>query len=193
MNAYNEKDLPALADVVKQLKVPLEELRPSNVFTATAQPPVLLEPAAGADKVQAVKALAKVAGLRDADGELITFALSWTCAADKRNFLTVNNTPFVARYISYSFSNITWQAGNGWPVYGVRCPREDYGQDMNYPHAKVHSLVLEIGSRYDGNCSHSSFFAVEQLAQVIAAVNDEPRFYGDNRGIFVLTITGYSS
>jgi hypothetical protein len=164
------ESLPELEDAIKQLKIPFDELRPSNTVVQLGGPPVLLQPAAGVDKVEEVKVAPKVVGIRDSEGKLLTFALSATISSSKRTSLffdPAHTRPFVVSYISFAWSQISWQAGNGWPVFTVPCPREDYHLDAFYRDAKFLSLVLQIGNTYMVPCVWIGTFQVSPLVQVI--------------------------
>ena len=178
------KQLPTVADVVEQLKVPLDASRRSDIFAPAGEPPVLIQPVAGADKVEAVQVSPEVVVLRDAAGTLDTVTISWTIETNVRNLLSVDGRPFTATSITFSYSNITWQAGDGWPVYRVRCPNQDYRQNTYYQHAKFLALVHSIGGEYSIGCQESGVFTAREPGQVAVAVNDFPGRYGDNRGYF---------
>jgi hypothetical protein len=59
-------------------------------------------------------------------------SIVWTCATNRGNRLTYNGSPFRARYLAWSTSNISWQPGLGWPVFTSYCPAHDYDYRMRY-------------------------------------------------------------
>ena len=56
------------------------------------------------------------AEIRAFSGDVVAQSIQWNCFANKRTRLVYNGAPFRCRELHYSVVNISWQAGNGWPV-----------------------------------------------------------------------------
>jgi len=126
---------------------------------------------------------------KDASGKVFASGLQFTCDPRFINCLTVNGSPLKAKKFSYTVDPISWQAGDGWPVYTTYCPNPGYSTSMNYPAAKIHQIVPSIaGQNYFVGCSPSATCESNASGQICFAVNDNN--YGDNRGYFVVTIYG---
>jgi hypothetical protein len=195
VRADDKKDekKPTAKELFERLKLTGEKRRPAEVFAARGDPPVLLVPPNGSRAIEPVNSVAEVRRLEDGRGRLLTYGLSWTLAADKFHNLYIDaTTPLRAKSITFEYTNISWQAGDGWPVYHVRCPRDDYGQNFYYTHAKIHAIVHSIGNTYSISCLQSGIFTVNGPDQVRCAVNDGPGDYGDNRGTWDITISSWS-
>jgi hypothetical protein len=120
-------------------------------------------------------------------------SIRWTCRTDTGNALRFGGQPFVARYLAYSFSNISWQAGIGWPVFTSRCPVSDYDYRFYFPDAFRFMIVPVFGGFYWRGCGSSASATGSQATQVVVRVNDFPNAYGDNAGTFDFTATGWST
>lgn len=185
-------ETPSVKEVLEGLRLAPGELRAGGAVPDSLDPPVLHVKGEEAELV-AARVTPEVLRLADGNGTFLANALSWTCPSDKLSDLYLDaTTPFKARSITFGYSDINWQAGNGWPVYSGRCPREDYGQGTYYRHAKVHALVHSIGSTYSISCLQSGIFTVAESGQVRCAVNDGGGDYGDNRGTFRFVVTSFS-
>lgn len=127
--------------------------------------------------------------INDSVGNLITRTLRWNCDSNKRNRLLVNGAPFRVQELHYSVVDISWQAGDGWPVYTTYCPRGDYHTSMKFPHAKVHQIVPEFGGFYWHGCANPAWARGNTVTEVFFSVNDSA--YDDNRGTFAVVVTAW--
>lgn len=125
-----------------------------------------------------------------ASGLAMAQSLRWTLNPDKRTKLLINGVPLRCRVLNYSVVDISWQAGDGWPVYTTYCPRSDYHTSMYFPHAKVHQIVPEVGGFYWHGCYNPATVTGNQVTEVFFSVNDSN--YDDNRGSFTVIVTGWS-
>lgn len=126
---------------------------------------------------------------KNARGEDFAVGLSFTCDPRNLNKFTVDGAPLNAKRFSYSVDTISWQAGDGWPVYSTYCPNPGYSTSMYYPAAKIHQIVPSIdGQNYFVGCLQSGICESAAAGQICFAVNDNN--YPDNRGYFVVTVYG---
>jgi hypothetical protein len=183
--------LPSPAEAFAKMKLSAEQRKRVKLFASSAHPPISF--VGDQQKLDVTKLTPTVRQILDGNKAAITTALHWTCVTDKLNDLHIDeNTPLVAQTFSFSVDNISWQAGAGWPVYHVYCPRDDYG-DMYYRDAKVHQIVPAIvGVNYFIGCASSATCAGSKAGQVRFAVNDGSGDYGDNHGTFDVWITSWS-
>jgi hypothetical protein len=184
-------DLPALSALVPRLKLTDEEYKKAGVILTPENAPVAFITPKAAKEGKSLEP--DVVELMDANEQRIAYALQWTCPTNVINLFTVGGAPFVVTRFTFSTSNVSWQAGNGWPVYTTYCPRGDYHTSMYYPHAKIHQIVPSIvGQNYFIGCLSSAICESPAPGQVAFAVNDGTPDYGDNRGTFTIVITNWS-
>ena len=119
-------------------------------------------------------------------------SIVWTCATNRGNRLTYGGSPFRARYLAWSTSNISWQAGLGWPIFSTYCPAHDYDYRMRYRDAYRFQIVPEFADFYWLGCGPSAQAQGSQATDVWVWVNDFPNTYGDNAGTFDFMVTGWS-
>jgi hypothetical protein len=120
-------------------------------------------------------------------------AISWTCRTDTGNALHSGGVPFVARYLAWSVSNISWQAGIGWPVFTSVCPASDYDYRFKFPDIFRFQIVPVFGGFNWKGCGQSASGTGNRATPVEVWVNDFPDAYGDNAGTFEFTVTGWST
>ena len=125
-----------------------------------------------------------------AKGIVLSQALRWNCNPNQRTRLLINGVPLRCRELHYSVADISWQAGDGWPVYTAYCPRQDYHTSMYFPHAKMHQIVPEVGGSYWHGCFNPAICSGGTVTEVFFSVNDNK--YDDNRGSFAVIVTGWS-
>lgn len=119
-------------------------------------------------------------------------AISWTCAVNRGNTLHYNGAPFRARYLAWSVTDISWQAGLGFPVFTSYCPAPDYDYRFKFPAAKRFQIVPVFGGHHWIGCSASASGTGNTATPVEFWVNDFPDTYGDNAGTFRVTVTGWA-
>lgn len=120
-------------------------------------------------------------------------ALSFLCDPRVINNFTVGGNALTAKQFSFSVDRISWQAGDGWPVYSSYCPVDSYGQDNYYRDAKTHQIVPGIkGQNYFIGCSSNTICESVGVGQITFAVNDTSSNYQDNSGFFEVTIYSWS-
>lgn len=165
------------------------EMAKASGFEATPGNPAIRPSAAGPLEVKIRKVEPKVIEHKDADGGTFAVGLQFTCDPRFINHFTIGGQPLKAKQFSYSVGTISWQAGDGWPVYSTFCPNPGYSTSMYYPGAKIHQLVPSIeGQNYFVGCLQSGICASNGSGQICFAVNDDR--YPDNRGYFVVNIYG---
>ena len=120
-------------------------------------------------------------------------SISWTCWTNRGNRLFHAGVPFVARYLAWSVSNISWQAGLGWPVFTSYCPVSDYDYRFKFPDALRFQIVPVFGGHYWIGCGPSASATGTGATEVWVWVNDFPDLYGDNAGTFEFLVTGWST
>ena len=120
-------------------------------------------------------------------------SISWTCSTNRGNRLFYAGVPFVARYLAWSVSNISWQAGLGWPVFTSYCPVSDYDYRFKFSGAFRFQIVPVFGGNYWIGCAPSASGTGTGATEVWVWVNDFPDLYGDNAGTFEFTATGWST
>jgi hypothetical protein len=189
----DDNKTPSTRDLLAKIKLSDGQRKKSKILSTPSQVPASYSSARFHElKSEVRKPDAVVHAIKDGNGKLLTYALRWTCPTNVLNDLQVDGIPLNAQTFSFSVENISWQAGDGWPVYHVYCPRDDYG-DMYYPNAKIHQIVPSIvGVNYFVGCSDSATCTGDQSGQVRFAVNDGSGDYGDNRGTFDVFIYSYS-
>jgi hypothetical protein len=128
--------------------------------------------------------------IRSFSGEVVAQSIQWTCYARNRTQLLYNGVPFRCQELHYSVINISWQAGNGWPVYTTYCPRSDYHTTMKFPNCKVHQIVPEFGGFHWSGCNNPASGRGNYVTEVFFSVNDSD--YSDNMGMFTVVVTGWS-
>lgn len=119
-------------------------------------------------------------------------SITWTCRADRGNLLHFDGRPFVARYLAWSISNISWQAGLGWPVFTTVCPASDYDYRFKFPDIPRFQIVPVFGGFSWKGCASSASATGNSSTPVEVWVNDFPDAYGDNAGTFDFTVTGWA-
>jgi hypothetical protein len=189
----NQGERPTAEALLAKIKLSAEQRKKSKILPTRGLIPVS-HGVGQVDQaeVQSRKLDAVVQDIKGGYGELLAYALRWTCPTNVLNNLQVNGQPLNAQTFSFSVENISWQAGGGWPVYHVYCPRDDYG-DANYPHAKIHQIVPSIVDVvYFVGCYENATAAGDRSGQVRFAVNDGGGDYGDNRGTFDVLIYSYT-
>lgn len=190
--AAGSDKLPTIAELAGKLKLSDQEYERLRVIPNLQLAPVA-SPSLKGGKTKEVARDAEPIEIKDASGKRVTYALQWTCPTDVINLFNVNGSPFVAKRFTFNVSGISWQAGDGWPVYTQYCPRDDYSTGMWYRHAKVHQIVPSIKEQnYFIGCLSSAICESANPGQVCFAVNDGGGDYGDNRGAFVVTITNWN-
>jgi hypothetical protein len=184
-------ETPTARQVLEKIRLSDEQRKQYKILDSLDQIPV-----APSNQPQGViktaKVEARVEAVKDGKGRQLAVALSWTCEVNVLNDLYVDGQPLQARTFSFSVQNISWQAGRGWPVYHVYCPRDEYG-DMYYRNAKVHQIVPSIVDvTYFVGCSSSATCSGSRSGQIRFAVNDGAGDYGDNQGTFDVIIYSHS-
>jgi hypothetical protein len=133
---------------------------------------------------------------RDKDGKTFAVGLQYTCNPIYINtFTDADGKALNARQFSFSVDTISWQAGNGWPVYTDYCPVNGYSTSNYFPDAKSHQIVpIIMGQNYFVGCASSAVCASNGAGQIAFAVNDTGvpgnDYYSDNRGYFTVTVWG---
>jgi len=133
---------------------------------------------------------------REKDGKAFASGLQYTCDPVYINtFLDGSGNPLNARQFSFSVDPISWQAGDGWPVYTDYCPVNAYSTQCFFPDAKLHQIVpIIMGQNYFVGCANSAVCSSNASGQIAFAVNDTGvpgnNDYTDNRGYFTVTIWG---
>src|SRR5262245_2430181 len=121
-------------------------------------------------------------------------SISWICRTNGGNRLNYPaGVPFKARYLAWSVSNISWQAGLGFPVFTSYCPVSDYDYRFNFPDAFRFQIVPVFGDHYWLGCGPSLSATGNRATEVWVWVNDFPDLYGDNAGTFQFCVTGWST
>ncbi len=128
--------------------------------------------------------------IRAFSGDVVAQSVQWNCFANKRTRLLYNGIPFRCQELHYSVVNISWQTGNGWPVYTAYCPRSDYHTSMKFPHCKVHQIVPEVGGVHFSGCHNPASARGNYVSEVFFSVNDSE--YSDNMGMFTVVVTGWA-
>jgi len=151
----------------------------------------MLRPLKGTD-AQLVEGVEKYITFAQGARQSIT-SICWTCVTNGPNRLGYNGAPFVARYLAWSASNISWQAGLGWPVFTTYCPVADYDYRFKFPDAFRFQIVPVFGDHYWLGCGPSLSATGNRATEVWVWVNDFPDLYGDNAGTFQFCVTGWST
>ncbi len=136
----------------------------------------------------------RVEQLLDGNQQAFGSVIRWTVATNGVYPLAApNGTPFVVTRFTCRFDNIAWQAGAGWPVWSVRCPRNDFLPDGFFHDARAHQLVPWIkGVSYGIGCDNPAVYDFGRPGQLYVGVNDGVNDYGDNRGTFDFVVYNYS-
>jgi hypothetical protein len=126
-------------------------------------------------------------------GAAFALGLSYLCDPRVINAFVVGGNGLTAKRFAFSISEISWAAGNGWPVYTTYCPRDEYDTGMYYRDAKVHQIVPSIkGQNYFIGCLSSAVCESPGVGQICFAVNDNSGNYADNSGYFTVNIWSWS-
>jgi hypothetical protein len=130
-----------------------------------------------------------------ADGQVLGRALLWTCQANVMTRLYVNGQHLSARLINFEARNISWKAGDGWPVYTRFAPSNDYSREAAYVHARIHQIVPSIlsipsGEYYTSNQNPGTFQATLGSGALFVSVNDT--YYRDNTGTWEFLLYSYA-
>ena len=81
---------------------------------------------------------------RERDGKVFARGLQYTCDPIFINTFTDGaGNPLKARQFSFSVDTISWQAGDGWPVYTEYCPVNGYATGNYFRDAKTHQIVQQ--------------------------------------------------
>jgi hypothetical protein len=119
-------------------------------------------------------------------------SISWNCWTNQGNHLAYEGRPLLASYLAWYATNISWQAGVGWPVFETYCPAPDYDFRMKFRDAHRFQIVPVFGGYYWLGCGPSGSAAAGEVTEVVVWVNDFPNTYGDNAGTFEFVVTGWS-
>jgi hypothetical protein len=126
-------------------------------------------------------------GVRQSDGSIIFHCSTATWS---RLRLPETNEAIAASRVSYHFENIQWRAGDGWPTYSSRCPRNDKNSNDVYPNSPRHMLIVQFGGTYFDECANSNSGAGNEITEIFVGTNDDQ--LGDNKGGFDIVITDFS-
>lgn len=178
---------PKASQVLEKITLTPERAKASGLDPALSNPAIHLGPTTA--ELKSHKVDAEPVEKKDLTGKVFASGLQYTCDPRFLNRFTVGGQPLKARQFSYTVETISWQAGDGWPVYSTFCPNPGYHTSMYYPAAKIHQIVPSIdGQNYFVGCLQSGVCASSGSGQICFAVNDNQ--YPDNRGYFVVTIYG---
>jgi hypothetical protein len=133
--------------------------------------------------------------LRDSDGKVMDNVIHWTVPTDNVYPLAgPDGKPFTVSRFTCSFDQIAWQAGQGWPVYTTRCPRNDFLPNGFFKDARAHQLVPWVkGVSYGIGCDNPAPYVFGASGPLYVGVNDGTSDYGDNRGTFNFTVYNYAT
>ncbi len=186
--AGDEADKLDVKDVLGKITLTPEKVKAARLEPTSGNPSIPLRAKLQAD-LQTKEVKPKAVVKKDADGHAFGYGLQYTCDPRNLNCFVVDSIPLTAKQFSYTVDPISWQAGDGWPVYTTFCPNPGYDTSMYYPAAKIHQIVPSItGQNYFVGCLQSGVCASAAAGQICVAVNDN--YYPDNRGYFVVTIYG---